>query len=159
MSTKSNLPPVALVVDDDHLINLLCTRTLEKLGLQVICCDSSAKAARLAELHAHRIRLFIVDVVLAAPELRLNHKSSGQEDDGARLLSLLEHFCKNAVAVQISAYSTEELTERGYPLEAKHFLQKPFTPAILRTLVHNLLPDIDVPSEDVLPTRDVTWYG
>ena len=60
---KFDLPPVALVVEDDHMTALLCTRALETLGLQVMCCDTSLKAAKIAQLHEHRIHLMLVDVV------------------------------------------------------------------------------------------------
>ena len=156
---KFDLPPVALVVEDDHMTALLCTRALETLGLQVMCCDTSLKAAKIAQLHEHRIHLMLVDVVLASPELRLSQNRLDPEDDGARLLSLLTHFCGHAVAVQMSAYTKEELVEHGYQIEAAHFLQKPFTLAILRSLAKTLLPDLKVPSKPILPAKYVTWCG
>lgn len=154
-----NLPPVALVVEDDHMTALLCTRALETLGLQVMCCDTSLKAAKVAQLHEHRIQLLLVDVVLASPAFRMSRHPTDPEDDGARLLSLLTHFCGRAVAVQMSAYTKQELDEYGYRIEAGHFLQKPFTLEILRTLVKTLLPHLKVPSKPILPATDVTWCG
>src|SRR5688500_5927360 len=120
-----NLPPVALVVEDDHMTALLCTRALEALGLQVMCCDTSLKAAKVAQLHEHRIQIIFVDVVLASPTFRMSQHRTDPEEDGARLLSLLTHFCGRAVAVQMSAYTKQELDEYGYRIEAQHFLQKP----------------------------------
>lgn len=154
-----NLPPVALVVEDDHMTALLCTRALETLGLQVMCCDTSLKAAKVAQLHEHRIQLILVDVVLASPTFRMSQHHVDPEDDGARLLSLLTHFCGRAVAVQMSAYTKQELDEKGYRIEAGHFLQKPFTLATLRTLVKTLLPNLKVPSKPILPATYVTWCG
>jgi len=57
MTTRGHLPPLALVIDDDHLMGQLCARTLERLGLQVVCCDTSVKAANLMQLHEppHRV--------------------------------------------------------------------------------------------------------
>jgi CheY-like chemotaxis protein len=159
INKRLNLPSVALVVEDDHMTALLCTRALEALGLQVMCCETSLKAAKVAQLHEHRIQLMLVDVVLASPAFRLSQHRTDPEDDGARLLSLLTHFCSEAVAVQMSAYSKQELMENGYQIEAEHFLEKPFTLTTLRTLVKTLLPDLKVPSQPILPASDVTWCG
>ena len=46
---------MALVIDDDPSIGALCAAALERVGLQVICCDTSVKAANLMQLHGHRI--------------------------------------------------------------------------------------------------------
>ena len=159
INKRFNLPPVALVVEDDHMTALLCTRALETLGLQVMCCDTSLKAAKVAQLHDHRIKVMLVDVVLASPEFRLSQHRAEPEDDGARLLSLLKHFCGGAVAVQMSAYTKQELEENGYQIEAEHFLQKPFTLATLRSLVKTLLPNLKVPTKPILPAKYVTWCG
>jgi two-component system, cell cycle sensor histidine kinase and response regulator CckA len=153
-----SLPPLILVVEDDCMMGLLCARALERLGVQVLITDSARRAAQEAERHAHRIQLFLVDVVLAAPPLRLEDIEAHPEADGARLLSLLKHFCPHAVAVQMSAYAAHELSQHGYQLEAGHFIQKPFAPATLRTFVQQLLPDLKVPEHPILPASDVTWY-
>jgi CheY-like chemotaxis protein len=155
---RLNLPPLFLVVDDDPMMALLCARALERLGVQVLVCDSARRAAQEAERHAHRIQLFLVDVVLAAPPLRLEDRETLPEADGARLLSLLKYFCPEAVAVQMSAYGATELDQHGYHLEAEHFIQKPFAPATLRAFVQELLPNLKVPSRPILPASDVTWY-
>lgn len=157
MHTRLNLPPAALLVEDDHMMALLCARALEPLGLQVLCCNSSLNAVNVAHLHDHRIQLILVDVVLATPELRLSHNPIHPESDGARLLSLLKRFCRHAVAVQMSAYSRQELAAHGYEIEADNFLHKPFTPATLRRLVKTLLPDLKVPNEPIFPASEITW--
>lgn len=159
MQKRLNLPPAALVVEDDPMMALLCARTLEALGLQVLCCNSSLKAANVAHLHDYRIQFMLVDVVLATPELRLRQNHAHPEDNGARLLSLLKHVCRHAVAVQMSAYSRKELADHGYRIETDHFLQKPFTPAVLRSIVKTLLLHLKIPSQPILPATEVTWCG
>jgi len=156
---KLNLPPLALVVEDDHTPALLCARALESMGLQVMCCATARNAANVAQLHGHRMQFMLIDVVLASSTFRLAEQRNDEEGDGARLLAVLTHFCDHAVAVQMSAYSRLELIENGYRLEAKHFLQKPFTPATLRGLVTSLLPDLRVPKNPILPSSEVTWCG
>ena len=119
----------------------------------------SLKAATVAQLHDYRIQFILVDVVLATPEVRLSQNHIHREDDGARLLSLLKHVCRHALAVQMSAYSRQELAEHGYQIEAEHFLHKPFSPATLRSLVKTLLPDLKIPTRPILPATEVRWCG
>jgi DNA-binding NtrC family response regulator len=160
MTTGVKLPPLALVIDDDHLIGQLCSRALERSGLQVICCDTSVKAANLMQLHSHRIVWILADVVLAAPGTKLVSSRTGQEGNGARLLPLLKYVCPSAIAVQMSAYSVAELAEMGYKVEVPHFLQKPFTPETLRALMKQLLPHLHIPSDPVRrDTEEVEWVG
>jgi CheY-like chemotaxis protein len=157
-TTPLNLPPLFLVVEDDPMMGLLCARALERIGVQVLISDSARRATQEAERHAHRIQLFLVDVVLAAPPLRLEDREAHPHADGRHLLSLLKHFCPRAVAVQMSAYAATDLDQHGYQLEAKHFIQKPFAPATLRAFVQELLPDLKVLDHPILPASDVTWY-
>ena len=159
MATRLKLPPLALIIDDDHLMGTLCGRALEGLGFQVFCCETSVKAATLVQLHGHRLAWILADVVLAQPKTQVLGSDTVKESDGARLLSLFTHVCPNAVAVQMSAYSPAELASMGYKVEVAHFLQKPFTPDTLRSLVRTLLPDLKFPEKPILPASDVTWWG
>jgi len=84
----------------------------------------SRKAANVMQAHGHRIQFMLVDVVLASPAFRLAQYRTEEEGDGVQLLAVLTHICRQAVAVQMSAYSRRKLAEQGYRLEANHFLQK-----------------------------------
>ena len=159
MTTRLKLPPLALVIDDDHFIGELCARALDRLGLQVICCDTRAKASNIMQLHGHRIVWILADVVLAPPTTKLVGASPAQEGNGARLLPLLKYVCPSAIAVQMSAYPVAELAAIGYKVEVPHFLQKPFTPETLRALAKQLLPHLQVPSTPILHESDVVWVG
>ena len=116
MQKKCNLPPAALVVEDDPMMALLCAHALESLGFQALCCNTSFKAANAAHLHDYRIQFMLVDVVLATPAMRLRQTQIPPKDDGTRLLPLLQHVCSHAVAVQMSAYSFQELPNRATTL-------------------------------------------
>jgi DNA-binding NtrC family response regulator len=157
MTTRGKLPPVALVIDDDHCIGELCARALERVGLQVICCDTSVKAANAMQLHSHRIVCILSDVVLATPGLKFIGASAAHEANGARLLPLLKYMCQSAIAVQMSAYSKTELAAMGYKVEVPHLLQKPFTPEALRAMVKQLAPHLNIPRSLTLPADDVVW--
>jgi DNA-binding NtrC family response regulator len=159
MNKTLNLPPLVLVVDDDHLFGLLCARSLEKLGLQVICADSAIQAAQVTELHMQRIILMLIDVVLIRPNLRLTTGDIPPFQDGTQLLALLEHRCPHAVCIQMSAYTSQELAENGYHIQSRRFLQKPIKPKTLRETVRDLFPDLEVPSKPILPASDITWCG
>jgi CheY-like chemotaxis protein len=160
MRKTLNLPPLVLVVDDDHLFGLLCARSLEKLGLQVICADSAIQAAQVTELHMQRIILMLIDVVLIRPNLRLTDGGGIPRcQDGTQVLALLEHRCPHAVCIQMSAYTSQELAENGYHVQSRLFLQKPIKPQTLRDTVRNLFPDLEVPSKPILPASDITWCG
>jgi DNA-binding NtrC family response regulator len=157
MTTREKLPPVALVVDDDPSITALCARALERVGLHVISCDTSVKAANVMQLHSHRIVCILSDVVLATPGLKSIGASAAQEGNGARLLPLLKYVCPSAIAVQMSAYSVAELTAMGYKVEVPHFLHKPFTPEALRAMVKHLAPHLNIPRTLTLPADEVAW--
>jgi CheY-like chemotaxis protein len=158
MSTK--YPPAVLVVEDDTLIQLLISRALEKVGFQVFAATNAAEAGKLTERYAHRFVLLLVDVVLAYPALRVEGRQTFfSEGDGARLLSTLNTVCPHAVAVQMSAYTLEELAAKGYRLEACYFLQKPFTVPKLRGLVEGFLSELPLDTDAMMPLAEIPWCG
>ena len=157
MTTRGKLPPVALVIDDDPSISALCAQALERVGLQVLCCDTTVKASNVMQLHSHRVVCILADVVLATPGLKFIGASAAQEGNGARLLPLLKYVCQSAIAVQMSAYSLAELAAMGYKVEVPHFLHKQFTPEALRALVKQLAPHLNIPRTLTLPADEVAW--
>jgi CheY-like chemotaxis protein len=159
MPISIKYPPAVLVVEDDTLIQLLIARALEKVGFQVFAAGNTAEAGKLTALYAHRIVLLLVDVVLGYPEFRVEGQQSLPEGDGARLLPRLHAVCPHAVAVQMSAYTPDELAIQGYRIEARHFLQKPFTVAKLRGLVEGFLSDLPLDPDAMIPLAEIPWCG
>ena len=157
MAVSTKYPPAVLVVEDDTLIQLLIARALEKVGFQVFAAANPAEAGKLTELYAHRFVLLLVDVVLAYPEFRVEGGQTLSDGDGARLLSILHTVCPHAVAVQMSAYTPAELAAKGYRLEARHFLQNPFTVAKLRGLVEGFLSETPLDPDAMLPLPEIPW--
>lgn len=153
MLISKKLPPMVLVVEDDLSMRELCTQALERVGIQVICCDTSVKAANHMQLYGHRVACILADVVLGTPKL----SGSDRAHDGARLLPLLQYASPSAVAVQMSAYSLSELSLMGYKVEVPHFLHKPFTPHKLRATVNDLLPHLNIPRVLTLPADEIAW--
>ena len=127
----SNTPverPAVIVVDDDPIIQRLCSRTLERLGFEVLIVTDGGGAAALAAAHSRRVVLLLVDVVLQSRH--------GTGEDGSQVLVTLKPLFPYAVAVQMTAYTIDELRARGYKeMNADLFLQKPFSPLELRGLV------------------------
>jgi DNA-binding NtrC family response regulator len=157
MLTLRKLPPMALVIDDDPCIGALCAHALVRVGLEVICCDTSVIAANLMQLHGHRIVCILANVVLATPGVKFMGTSPAEEANGARLLPLLKYVCPSAIAVQMSAYSEADLAAMGYKVEVPHFLQKPFTPEMLRAMLKQLAPHLNIPRSLTLPADEVAW--
>lgn len=153
MVTRKHLPPMVLVVEDDPCMRELCTRALERVGMHVICCETSVKAANHMQLYGHRVTCILADVILGTSKLTGNDSAH----DGARLLPLLKYACPSAVAVQMSAYSLAELSFMGYKVEVPHFLHKPFTPEKLRATVNELLPHLNIPRVLTLPADEIAW--
>jgi hypothetical protein len=125
----------------------------------VFAAANSAEAGKLGALYAHRIVLLLVDVVLGYPEFRVQGRRIQPEANGANLLPMLHAACPRAVAVQMSAYTLEELTAKGYHIEAHHFLQKPFTVSKLRGLVEGFLSELPLNPDAMVPLAEIPWCG
>jgi hypothetical protein len=63
------------------------------------------------------------------------------------------------VAVQISAYTADELAGKGCRLEACHFLQNPLTVAKLRGLVEGFLSELPLAPDAMMPLAEIPWCG
>lgn len=155
MPTQVKSPPTVLVVEDDPCIRELCTQALERVGIQVVCCDTSMKAANHMQRYGHRVACIVADVVLSTSNVR--GSNAAHEGNGARLLPLLQYASPSALAVQMSAYSLSELGSMGYTVEVPHFLHKPFTPEKLRGMVSQLLPHLNIPRVLTLPVDEIAW--
>ena len=120
--------PAAIVVDDDPIIQCVCSRTLEKLGMDVFVVTNGEGAAALAPAHSRRVTLLLVDVELKSLD--------GTRTDGTQLLITLKPLFPYAMAVQMTAYMIDELRDRGYKqMNPDAILQKPFSPVELRRFV------------------------
>ncbi len=159
MPTSPKFPPAVLVVEDDTLVQLLCSRALENVGFQVFAASNTTEAVKLIDLYAHRIVLLLVDVVLGTSEFHIGGQRRPAGGDGTRLLSTLHRASPHAVAVQMSAYTADELAAQGYHVEARHFLQKPFTIPKLRGLVEGFLSELPLNPDAMMPLAEIPWYG
>ena len=115
-----------LVAEDDPMLQRLLSGVLSGAGYQVLMAARGDEALRLWEEHHAAIALLITDVTmpgLTGPELI--HRVRGRRPD-------LPVICT-------SGYSDAHLAERGALLENVVFIEKPFTPRVLREQVRALL--------------------
>jgi PAS domain S-box-containing protein len=111
-----------LLVEDEDAVRSLATLVLKKRGYTVVAAANGEEACRLAS--EHRIDLLVTDVVMP----RMN---------GKELASILRGRISNLRVVFMSGYTGEAVA-----LQATRdmlFLQKPFSPVGLATIVRQAL--------------------
>jgi CheY-like chemotaxis protein len=145
MAESNSSDYITLVVDDDTEMASRCAKSLERLGAHAVVCNSGRRAVEEAERHAHRIRIMLIDVNLAAAPLSSNQHGAHLQSDDAPLLSLLIRLCPDVVVVQTSTEYFEELAERGYhgyQIHPERFLKKPFSPSAFLAVFDNDPPRV-----------------
>lgn len=118
--------PRILVVDDDPVIRRIITEALTDAGHEVTGARNGREALHL--MVEQLPDLVVLD--LAMPEM-----------DGWRLLEQLYHsgLRKRTRVVIVSGNLDQEARERGRRESVHHFLEKPFDPDALLTLVDQAL--------------------
>ena len=112
----------ALVVDDEAGVRDLVRTVLERAGMRVVVADSGEKGIAEFNAQANDVRLLLVDLTM--PGL-----------DGRETLREIRKIRPDVAAILMSGYSSADLANS----DAYAFLQKPFTPATLRSLVKRVL--------------------
>jgi len=115
-----------LLVEDELAILNITTVILRRLGYTVLAAQSPGEAIRLAGENSGEIYLLMTDVVM--PEM------SGREL-AKRLLTLYPHF----KCLFMSGYTTEVIAHHGVLDDGIHFIQKPFTIAVLAAKLRETL--------------------
>jgi signal transduction histidine kinase len=111
-----------LVVDDETGVRDLVQAVLERAGMTVIIAADGDSAVETFRQRADEIRLLLVDLTM--PGL-----------DGREALEEMRKRRADVPAILMSGYSPMDL-DRG---SAQAFLQKPFTPDALRSIVKRVL--------------------
>jgi signal transduction histidine kinase/PAS domain-containing protein len=112
----------ALVIDDERGVRDLVRSVLQRSGMTIIDAESGERGIEVFKRHAEHVRVVLVDLTM--PGL-----------DGRDTLAALREIRPDVPAVLMSGYSSADLVN-----SASHvFLQKPFTPAALRSVVKRLL--------------------
>jgi len=116
--------PRILLFDDERAVLTLCVRILESVeGLDILTASDGLEALEVASRYDGHVDLLVSDVVL------------GAGPNGFELAQRLSASRHQTKVLLMSAYFSGNT-----PLEHEwYFISKPFQPADLRTLVHNIL--------------------
>lgn len=124
---RAMLPPVTcLIVDDDSFQLTVTQEILSVSGIRAVCCDRPREAARLSER---------ID-----PDLVITDIQMPGFDGFAVLKSIRESGVPGVAALPVVALSASVANEKEHYLAAGFtgFLNKPFSPATLISLVEEL---------------------
>jgi two-component system, cell cycle sensor histidine kinase and response regulator CckA len=113
-----------LVVDDEEVFRLLCTRFLERHGYEVLTADSPSGVEAIWEKHGARVDLLLLDVCLS------------EALDGFDLARALQARKPGLKVVFMSGYQWQNLSRAPEP---KMFLQKPFEGSQLTETIRNCM--------------------
>lgn len=115
-----------LLVEDDDNVRRLAFRALREAGYHLLEARDGESALRLAKGYTDRIDLLITDVVL--PGI-----------DGPTCAEVLKLRHPELRVLYTSGYAGESLERRGIERESTAFLQKPYSPRVLRARIRQVL--------------------
>jgi DNA-binding response OmpR family regulator len=127
-----------LIVDDEKNILLTLSQSLEVLQLETDTAINGEEA--LAKLKEREFGLILLDIRMPGM-------------DGMEVLRQVREIRPDIGIIMISAYGTIELAVEAMKLGAVDFIQKPFSPEEVRTLVSRVL------DRENLDERKVADYG
>jgi PAS domain S-box-containing protein len=117
-----------LLVEDEPAVRKLSQLVLAAQGYTVIEAAGAEQALALAKTHVGPIHLILTDVVM--PEM-----------GGADLASRLSALHPETRVLYMSGYTDDAIVRKGLIDVGRHFLQKPFTPALLAKKVRDVLDE------------------
>ncbi len=130
--TEPELEPVGdaketiLLVEDEESLRRLACRTLQSQGYNILeACDGVA-ALKLCQRHLPSIDIVVTDVVM--PNL-----------SGVDLVQRLKLVRPHLKVLYMSGYTDSTVVRHGIEETEVNYLQKPFTPDLLRKKVRELL--------------------
>lgn len=116
-----------LVVEDEPSLREMLIAILNRYGFNLISAVSADEALDRIKAGTENVDLVVTDVMLRG------------SDGGHELAASLQTVKPGLRTIFISGHSLETLAERGILLPADAFLEKPFTPSQLGTLVRSIL--------------------
>lgn len=127
----SSLPEAAptetiLVVEDDAGVRTVISRTLVRLGYEVLTAESGAGAIEILHRHEGPIDLLLTDIMMPGM-------------NGMEVAATVSKTKPGIPIFFMSGYADQELVNRGLLDPSTHFLQKPFSPQELGKRVREVL--------------------
>jgi two-component system cell cycle sensor histidine kinase/response regulator CckA len=115
-----------LLVEDEEAVRRLAGRVLRQIGYMVLEASDGADALRVAAAHGSGIDLLLTDVVL--PQL-----------GGTLLADQLRKADPHLKVLFMSGYTDRTIVHHSLLDQDAAFIQKPFTPALLKRKVRHVL--------------------
>jgi PAS domain S-box-containing protein len=115
-----------LLVEDEAMLLRLSRRLLEGLGYTVLAAAGPVEALELEVRHTGTIELLLSDVVMPVM-------------NGRALAERILARRPDVRCLFMSGYVADVVTDRGALPKGMHFLEKPFTPAVLAAKVREVL--------------------
>jgi PAS domain S-box-containing protein len=139
--TASSGEGTILVVEDDAGIRALVEEVLSSAGYTVLVAEDGASALRVSTEYAGPIQLLLTDMILP--------KMSGKE-----IAANLRALRPEMTVLFMSGYTREVMAHNGTLDPEMNFIQKPWSPRVLRERIQTLLSACPVranPSAGVSP--------
>jgi two-component system cell cycle sensor histidine kinase/response regulator CckA len=118
-----------LLVEDDETVRTLVRKILAKSGYTVLEASSGNEALELSRQHSGPIQLMVTDVVMPGTNLR----------GFTETIAMLRPDTK---VLYVSGYTDDAIVRHGVLEEGMHFVQKPFTAAVLERKVRSVLDGV-----------------
>ncbi len=115
-----------LLVEDEPGILKLCKLILERNGYTVLAFEKALDAIKMAEQYHGKIDLLVTDVMM--PEM-----------NGSELSKRLLAIRPDLKVLFISGYTADIISQNSILESQLNFIQKPFTPKALATIVSTIL--------------------
>jgi CheY-like chemotaxis protein len=117
---------VVLIVDDEPVVRDMAKRAVELAGFTVLTAGDGLAALDIVRANSSRVSFVLLDMLM--PHM-----------NGAETLSALRTFAPDLPVVLSSGYSEEVVASHTPHDKMVAFLQKPYSPAVLISLIHEML--------------------
>ena len=115
-----------LLVEDEDQLRQVAQTVLERNGYRVLTARNANEALALSEQHQGSIHLLLTDVVMPG-------------ENGRQLAVRLAAARPEAKTLFMSGYTDRVIVDQGILERGLHYMQKPFTPAVLARRVREVL--------------------
>lgn len=115
-----------LLVEDEEMILRMTATMLTRVGFTVLQAASPADAVELVRRQGHDVELVITDVVM--PEM-----------NGKDLMQIIRKTYPDMQCLFMSGYPADVIAHHGILEKGVHFIQKPFTRAVLVEKIQSIM--------------------